>query len=53
MGCHSIAVGWYALTPLGKPLTFLQPVSVLADVALLKWGLPQWREKLLKGWRRL
>ena len=48
MGCHSIAVGWYALTPLGKPLTFLQPVSVSADVALLKWGLPQWREKLLK-----
>jgi predicted dehydrogenase len=48
MGCHSIAVGWYALTPIGKPLTFLQPVSVLADVALLKWGLPQWRDKLLK-----
>lgn len=48
MGCHSIAVGWYALTPLGKPITFLQPISVSADTALLKWGLPQWREKLLK-----
>lgn len=48
MGCHSIAVGWYALTPLGKPITFLQPVSVSADTALLKWGLPTWREKLLK-----
>jgi predicted dehydrogenase len=48
MGCHSIAVGWYVLTPLGKPITFLQPVSVSADVALLKWGLPHWREKLLK-----
>jgi len=48
MGCHSIAVGWYALNPPGKPITFLQPVSVSADVALLKWGLPQWREKLLK-----
>jgi predicted dehydrogenase len=47
MGCHSIAVGWYALTPLGKPPTFLQPVSMSADCALLKWGLPQWREKLL------
>ena len=47
MGCHSIAVGWYALTPLGKPLTFLQPISVSADCALLKWGLPQWRERLL------
>lgn len=48
MGCHSIAVGWYALTPIGKELTFLQPQSVSAEVALLKWGLPYWREKLLK-----
>ena len=48
MGCHSIAVGWYALTPIGKPITFLQPVSVSAETALLKWGLPVWREKLLK-----
>jgi len=48
MGCHSIAVGWYALTPLGKGLTFLEPQSVTAEVALLKWGLPRWREKLLK-----
>lgn len=47
MGCHSIAVGWYALTPLGKPPTFLEPVSISADCALLKWGLPEWREKLL------
>lgn len=47
MGCHSIAVGWYALTPLGQPPTFLEPISVSADCALLKWGLPQWREKLL------
>ncbi|MCX8036686.1 MAG: Gfo/Idh/MocA family oxidoreductase [Candidatus Sumerlaeia bacterium] len=48
MGCHSIAVGWYALTPLGKPITFLQPIAVNAEIALLKWGLPYWREKLLK-----
>jgi predicted dehydrogenase len=48
MGCHSIAAGWYALTPLGKPVTFLKPVSISADTALLKWGLPQWRDKLLK-----
>ncbi len=48
MGCHSIAVGWYALTPLGKPPTFLQPVSVSAEVALLKWGLPEWRQRLLE-----
>jgi len=48
MGCHSIAAGWYALTPTGKPPTFLEPVSVSAECALLKWGLPQWREKLLE-----
>jgi predicted dehydrogenase len=48
MGCHSIAVGWYVLTPTGKPLTFLEPQEVTADLGLLKWGLPVWREKLLK-----
>jgi len=48
MGCHSIAVGWHVLTPAGKPLTFLQPHLVNADVGLLKWGQPGWREKLLK-----
>jgi len=48
MGCHSIAVGWYLLNPAGRGITFLQPVSVSAEVALLKWGQPRWREKLLK-----
>ena len=48
MGCHSIAVGRYALTPPGKDLLFLQPLSVSADVGLLKWGQRQWRDKLLK-----
>jgi predicted dehydrogenase len=48
MGCHSIAVGWYTLTPLGKPPTFLEPISVSADCSLLKWGLPAWRAKLLE-----
>ena len=47
MGCHSIAVGWYVLTPVGKPITFLEPVSVMAETSLLKWGLPEWRQKLL------
>lgn len=46
MGCHSIAVGWYALTPLGKPIDFLEPIAITADVALLKWGQPKWREQL-------
>jgi predicted dehydrogenase len=48
MGCHSIAAGWYALTPAGKPLTFLEPISASADCALLKWGQPRWREQLLE-----
>jgi predicted dehydrogenase len=48
MGCHSIAVGWYTLIPIGKEITYLQPQSVNADIALLKWGQPHWREKLLK-----
>ena len=48
MGCHSIAVGRYALTPPGKDLAFLQPQAVTADLSLLKWGQPRWRAKLLK-----
>ncbi|MCS7237057.1 MAG: Gfo/Idh/MocA family oxidoreductase [Thermoguttaceae bacterium] len=48
MGCHCLAVGWYALTPPGKPVRFLQPLSVSADLALLKWGQPRWKEELLK-----
>jgi predicted dehydrogenase len=47
MGCHSIAVGRHVLTPQGKSETFLEPLSVNAEVALLKWGQPAWREKLL------
>lgn len=46
MGCHSIAVGWYCLNPLGKPVNYMQPQSVTCDVGLLKWGIPKWREKL-------
>ncbi len=48
MGCHSIAVGWYLLTPRGKGLTYLVPQSVTAEVALLKWGQPYWRDKLFR-----
>jgi len=47
MGCHSIAAGWFALTPVDKPPTFLEPISVSAECALLKWGLPEWRQRLL------
>jgi len=51
MGCHSIAAGWHTLTPAGKDITFLQPLSVNAEIALLKWGQPLWREKLLRDRR--
>jgi predicted dehydrogenase len=47
MGCHCLAVGWYLLTPNGKPPRHLVPQSVSADVALLKWGQPRWRAELL------
>src|SRR5580704_17101723 len=47
MGCHCLAVGWYGLTPPGKPPTFLEPQSVMADLSLLKWGQPRWRRQLL------
>lgn len=48
MGCHCLAVGWYALTPWGKPPRFLQAQSVMADLSLLKWGQPRWRKELLE-----
>lgn len=47
MGCHCLAVGWYALTPPGKSARFLVPQSVMADLSLLKWGQPRWRKQLL------
>jgi predicted dehydrogenase len=46
MGCHCLAVGWYALTPPGKPVRFLKPLTVSADLALLKWGQPRWQKEL-------
>jgi len=42
MGCHSIAVGMSMLTPAGKPQDYLTPVSVTAEMALLKWGKQPW-----------
>ncbi len=47
MGCHSIAVGWYVLTPYGKPVDFLKPISVSADTSLLKWGTREGRKNLM------
>jgi predicted dehydrogenase len=47
MGCHCIAVGWYMLTPPGKPADYLIPETVTARVELLKWGQPRWRQELM------
>jgi predicted dehydrogenase len=51
MGCHCLAVSWYALTPPGKPPRFLVPQSVMADLSLLKWGQPRYRQELLERHR--
>ena len=46
MGCHSIACGMYMLTPMGKPVDYLRPVSINATMALLKWGQEPWLGQL-------
>ena len=46
MGCHSIAAAMYVLTPSGRPLDCLTPVSVTANMALLKWGKKPWIGRL-------
>jgi predicted dehydrogenase len=46
MGCHSIALSRHALTPPGKHPLFLVAESIQAEVALLKWGLPRYRDEL-------
>lgn len=51
MGCHSIAVSWFVLNPVGAPPTYLRPVAVNAEVALLKWGLPKYRKQLKETMR--
>jgi predicted dehydrogenase len=48
MGCHSIAVSWYVLNPIGTPVDFLEPVSISADTSLLKWGQDAYRKQLLE-----
>ncbi len=48
MGCHCLAVGWYLLTPPDRDPRFMEPLSVSADTALLKWGQPRWQRELLE-----
>ena len=47
MGCHSVAVGMEMVTPSGEAPDFMEPIEVTATMALLKWGLPTWKQKLL------
>jgi len=46
MMCHSVAAGWYALTPPDQPLTALLPCSVSAQIACLKWARPEYARRL-------
>ena len=46
MGCHSIAVGMYMLTPTGKSPDHLKPLSINATMALLKWAKEPWISQL-------
>jgi predicted dehydrogenase len=46
MGCHSIAVGMYMLTPGSKAPDYLTPVSMTSNMALLKWGKEPWISQL-------
>lgn len=48
MGCHSIAVGRYLLTPAGRSFAHLEAQTVSAHVSLLKWGQPRWRSELFE-----
>lgn len=47
MGCHSIAVGEFLLTPAGMQIGELEVESVSCDVDLLKWGDEPWRTELM------
>ena len=38
MGCHSVGVGQFMLTPQGKPPLFLEPLFANVSLQLLKWG---------------
>ncbi|CUU37151.1 MAG: Gfo/Idh/MocA family oxidoreductase [Armatimonadetes bacterium] len=46
MMCHSVAAGWFVLTPPSLPLEALKPRSVTAQIACLKWARPEYAQKL-------
>lgn len=46
MMCHSVAAGWFVLTPPSLPLSALKPRSVNAQIACLKWARPEYAQQL-------
>lgn len=50
MLCHSVAAGWFLLTPLGERLSALTPKAVTARIASLKWTRPEYVQKLKGMW---
>ncbi len=46
MMCHSVASGWFLLTPLDRPLGWLMPKRVSAHIASLKWSRPEYADRL-------
>jgi predicted dehydrogenase len=50
MLCHSLGAGLLLLTPPGKPLSYLTPESVSAQIACLKWTRPKYAEQLSKNY---
>ncbi|MGI9610251.1 MAG: Gfo/Idh/MocA family protein [Acidimicrobiia bacterium] len=48
MGCHSLALGRYLLTPTNRPPDHLLPEFATAEVASLKWTQPRWRDELIE-----
>ncbi len=49
MMCHSIEVARFMLTKPGMPRSSIRPVKVSAQIASLKWSLPEYVEVLKKN----
>ncbi len=48
MMCHSVAAGWFLLTPPGTPMAQLLPEAVTAQMAGLKWAHSPYAEALFQ-----
>ena len=51
MMCHSFEAARYLLLDPNKPKDSLKPKKVYAEIASLKWTLPEYREQLLKTYK--